>query len=279
MPFGKQLSATASATSLALICALVFIQACGDKKKTSTTPPPALNPASDDAVGQPKHSEWVATETELPNCSADDEGKLAWVADAKKLFLCHGGSWTLIATDGASGVASGGSQGPNSGQNASPTSTASPAPAAPLAFLVVDGAGKTIGRTDFTGYLKSLDQSAFSFQFSDGGIFKVNPTNGGFSGEQCVYDAADCSGACLYPATAAQKNKIIQGASGFYLIAGTESPGTKSYNAYTLGDFPAPLCTALGGPQSGTLAEMGSAYTFADGITYPLAAPISVKPE
>jgi hypothetical protein len=124
-----------------------------------------------------------------------------------------------------------------------------------------------------------MELSAFSFQFSDGAVFKVNPVNGGFSGEQCVYDAADCSSACLYPATAAQKNKIVQGANGFYRVSGTESKDTKSYNAYTLGDFPNPLCAALGGPQSGSLAEMSTAYSFVDGITYRLSAPISVQAE
>ena len=245
--------------TLIVASCLLAVASCGDKKKTATKPTTPIQQASSDAVVQPKHSEWIATVADLPECNQTNDGKLAWVAESKLLYICHGNEWTSISPEQTGGSTPGTPSNPGSSAGA-------------LTYLVVDASGKTIGR-------KSLDLSACSFEFSDGAVFKVNPINGGFSGEQCVYSATDCSGSCLFPASSAQKNKLVQGANGFYRISGSEVSASNTYSAYTLGDFPAPMCSALGSTQTGNLSEMSANYNFVDAITYPLAGPISVKPE
>ena len=262
--FGRKASICIGTASV--VAAMIF-SACGTKKKANPSSgtsgsTPVLN-NDDDATGKGKNSEWAASVADLGECNSSKDGNLSWVADIKKLHLCHDGEWIAVIQD------------PVTPTNPAPT----PQPVGPLMYLVMDGNGAVIGRTDFSGYLKSLDQSAFSFQLKDAGIFKVNPINGGFSGEQCVYAETDCSGACLYQASAGQKNKIIQGTGGFYKISGAETVSAKSYSAYTLGDFPSPVCSALGSTQTGALAEMAGSYTFPEGVTYPISAPITVRAE
>lgn len=248
--------------------ALSLVAACGDKKKKSTSGgSKPVNPINDgDATAQPPGSEWVATESDLPAC--ETEGKIAWVDASKTLFMCHSNQWVRLSpeTSPTPQPTSTPSQGDNSGSGDTVT------------FEVVDANGVKLGVTDFSGYVKSLDQSAFAFMLADGAIFKVSPANGGFAGDQCFFEATDCSSTCLFPTSPAQKQKIIQGANGFHKITGDETRSARTFNAYQLGDYPLPVCAALGSPQSSELAELTTIYQFATGVAYPFAAPIAVKP-
>lgn len=254
----------------------VSIFSCGQKKdKTEERTTPGNGDNSDEQNALRPVA--IADESQRPECGGSTRGMLIYVRSIDQFQVCLDDVWEKVERDGKDG--SDGSTGATGSKGDKGEKGETGAGGGAFNFNVKDANGVIIGATDFHEYANFLYNSEVFFRLSDGVVMDLNVLTGRNNGEFCYFASNNCTGGCLFPNKTGEKNKVVEGLSGLFLITGTEVATNQTYQSYAIADNPTPSCTVLGAPVSAQLISVSATYTPPTGTVYPFPAPVVVLPQ